>query len=153
MLSMLVIAFLSRSQCLNFMASVTICSDFGALKNKVSHYFHHVPFHLPWSTDGLWWTGRPGMLQFMGSQRVRHDWATELNWMGRDAVIVVFWRLSFKPLSSFTYIKRLFSFSSLSTIRVVSSAYLRLLIFLLQSWLLLVLCPVQYFERCILHIN
>ena len=28
----------------------------------------------------LWWTGRPGMLQFMGSQRVRHEWATELNW-------------------------------------------------------------------------
>ena len=27
-----------------------------------------------------WWTGRPGMLWFMGSQRVRHDWATELNW-------------------------------------------------------------------------
>ena len=27
-----------------------------------------------------WWTGRPGMLQSMGSQRVRHDWATELNW-------------------------------------------------------------------------
>ena len=27
-----------------------------------------------------WWTGRPGMLQFIGSQRVRHDWATELNW-------------------------------------------------------------------------
>ena len=30
---------------------------------------------------GWWWTGRPGMLQFMGSQRVRHDWATELNWL------------------------------------------------------------------------
>ena len=28
----------------------------------------------------LWWTVRPGMLQSMGSQRVRHDWATELNW-------------------------------------------------------------------------
>ena len=28
-----------------------------------------------------WWTGRPGMLWFMGSQRVRHDWATELNWI------------------------------------------------------------------------
>ena len=28
-----------------------------------------------------WWTGRPGMLQFMGSQRIRHDWATELNWV------------------------------------------------------------------------
>ena len=27
-----------------------------------------------------WWTGRPGMLQFMGSKRVRHNWATELNW-------------------------------------------------------------------------
>ena len=26
-----------------------------------------------------WWTGRPGVLRFMGSQRVRHDWATELN--------------------------------------------------------------------------
>ena len=30
-----------------------------------------------------WWTGRPGMLRFMGSQRVGHDWATELNWTGR----------------------------------------------------------------------
>ena len=28
-----------------------------------------------------WWTGKPGMLQSMSSQRVRHDWATELNWM------------------------------------------------------------------------
>ena len=27
-----------------------------------------------------WWTGRPGMLWFMGSQRVGHDWASELNW-------------------------------------------------------------------------
>ena len=27
-----------------------------------------------------WWTGRPAMLQFMGLWRVRHDWATELNW-------------------------------------------------------------------------
>ena len=27
-----------------------------------------------------WWTRRPGVLRFMGSQRVRHDWATELNW-------------------------------------------------------------------------
>ena len=28
-----------------------------------------------------WWTGRPGILQFMGSQRVGHDWVIELNWM------------------------------------------------------------------------
>ena len=27
-----------------------------------------------------WWTGRPGVLRFMGSQRVGHDWMTELNW-------------------------------------------------------------------------
>ena len=34
-----------------------------------------------WVNSGSWWwTGRPGMLQFMGSQRVGHDWATELNW-------------------------------------------------------------------------
>ena len=49
-------------------------------------------------------------------------------------MILVFWMLSFKPtfsLSSFTFIKRLLSSSSLSSIRVVSSAYLRLLIFLL----------------------
>ena len=54
--------------------------------------------------------------------------------MGPDATILVFWMLSFKPtfsLSSFAFIKRLFSSSSLSAIRVVSSAYLRLLIFLL----------------------
>jgi len=51
--------------------------------------------------------------------------------MGPDAILV-FWMLSFKPtfsLSFFTFIKRLFSSSSLSAIRVVSSAYLRLLIF------------------------
>ena len=35
-----------------------------------------------WVNSGSWWwTGRPGMLRFMGSQRVGHDWATELNWM------------------------------------------------------------------------
>ena len=53
--------------------------------------------------------------------------------MGPDAMILVFWMLSFKPafsLSYFTFIKRLFSSSSLSAIMVVSSAYLRLLIFL-----------------------
>ena len=53
--------------------------------------------------------------------------------MGPDAMIFVFWMLSFKPtfsLSTFTFIKRLLSSSSLSAIRVVSSAYLRILIFL-----------------------
>ena len=53
--------------------------------------------------------------------------------MGPDAMILVFWMLRFKPtfsLSSFTFIKSLFSSSLLSAIRVVSPAYLRLLIFL-----------------------
>ena len=36
-----------------------------------------------WVDSRSWcWTGRPGMLRFIGSQRVRHDWATELNWTG-----------------------------------------------------------------------
>ena len=54
--------------------------------------------------------------------------------MGSDTMILVFWNLSFKPtfsLSSFNFINKLFSSSSLSAIRVMSSAYLRLLIFLL----------------------
>ena len=84
------------------MAAVTICSDFGAQKNKVSHCFHRSLVYLPWS-DG---TGC-------------HD--------------LSFWMLSFKPtfpLSSFIFIKRLFSSSLLSAIRVVLCSYLRLLIFL-----------------------
>ena len=48
MLSRLVIAFLPRSKCLDFTAAVTICSDFGAQENKVSHCFHCFPIYLPW---------------------------------------------------------------------------------------------------------
>ena len=84
------------------MAAVTICSDFGAQKNKVSHCFLCFPIYLSWS----------------GGTRC-HD--------------LSFWMLSFKPafsLSSFTFIKRFLSSSPLSAIRVVSSAYLRLLRFL-----------------------
>ena len=87
------------------MAVITIWSDFGAPKNKVIHCFHCIP-------------------------SICHEV------MGPDAMILVFWMLCFKPrfsLSSFTFIKRLFSSSSLSAIRVVSSAYLRLLIFLLAN--------------------
>ena len=32
------------------------------------------------SSENWWWTGKPGLLQSMGSQRVRHGWETELNW-------------------------------------------------------------------------
>jgi len=81
------------------MAEVTICSNFGAPQNKVSHCFHSFPIYLSWS-DGT----RCRDLSFLN--------------------VEVF------SLSSLTFIKRLFSSSSLSAIRVVSSAYLRLLIFL-----------------------
>ena len=106
-----------------------------------------------------WWTGRPGVLWFMGSKRVGDDSATELNWtelMGLDAMILVFWMLSFKPtfsLSSFTSIKKLLSSSSLSAIRVVSSAYRGYWYFSWQSWFQLVLHPAQHFSWCTLHIN
>ena len=52
--------------------------------------------------------------------------------IGLDAMILIFWMLNFKQafsFSSFTFIKRLFSCSSLSAIRVVSYVYLRLFIF------------------------
>ena len=86
------------------MAAVTVFSDFGAQGKEICHSFYSFSIYLPWS-DG---TGY-------------HD-------------LRIFWKLSFKPalsLSSFTLIKRLFSYSWHSAIKMVSSAYLRLLIFLL----------------------
>ena len=102
-LSRFVIGFLPRSKRLNFMTAVTICSDFGAQENKVCHCFHFFPFYLPQSD-------------------------------GARCHNLFFLMLSLKPafsLSSFTFIKRLFSSSLFSAIKVVSSAYLRLLVFLL----------------------
>ena len=41
-----------------------------------------------WVNSGSWWwTGRPGVLRFMGSQRVGRDWATELNWIRYTYII------------------------------------------------------------------
>ena len=84
------------------MAAVTICTDVGAPKIK-------------------------SLTVSIVSSSIWHEV------MGPDAMILVFWMLSFKPtfsLSSLTFTKRLFSSSSLSALRVVSSAYLRILIFL-----------------------
>ena len=45
-----------------------------------------------WVDSGsCWWTGRPGVLRFMGSQRVGHDWATELNWT--DTIYIFRWKI------------------------------------------------------------
>ena len=43
------------------------------------------------NSGSLWRTGRPGVLQFMGSQRVRHDWAAELNWTESYQNRLTFW--------------------------------------------------------------
>ena len=109
-LSRFVIAFLPRSKCLNFMAAVTIYSDFGAQENKISHSFHFSP-HL---------------------FAVRR-WDDAMNlafWM-------LSFKPAFS-FSCFIFIKRLFSSSSLSAITVVSSAYLRLLMclpaILIPAW-------------------
>ena len=82
------------------MAEVTVCSDSDAQENEVCHYFYFSPF-------------------------ICHEV------MGLKAMILDFWMLSYMPafsLSSFTFMKRLFSSSSLSAIRVISSAYLLTLI-------------------------
>ena len=47
----LVITFLPRSKCLNFMAAVTIWSDFGGPQNKICHCFPCFPIYLPWSDE------------------------------------------------------------------------------------------------------
>ena len=45
-----------------------------------------------WVSSGSWrWTGRPGMLQSMGSQRVGHDWVTELTWTAYSKVYMEVW--------------------------------------------------------------
>ena len=90
-----------------------------------------------WVNSGSWWwIGGPGMLWSMGSWRVGHEWATELNWTDRTGCHdLSFLKAELKSafsLFSFTFIKRLFNSSSISSIRVVSSAYLRLLIFVLE---------------------
>ena len=101
MLSSLVITFLPSSKCLLILWLQSTSAVILKPKKIVCHCFHCFPVYLPWSD-------------------------------GTRCHILVFWMLSFKStfsLSSFTFIKRLVS-SSLSAIRVVSSAYLRLLIFL-----------------------
>ena len=103
MLSRLVIAFLPRSKRLliSWLQALSAVI-FGGEENKVCHCFHCFPSIC---------------------QEV----------MVLDALILVFRMLSFKPafsLPSFTFIKRLFSSSLLSAVREMSSAYLRLLLFL-----------------------
>ena len=76
--------------------------------------------------------------------------------MEPDAMILDFLMLSFKPafsLSYFTCVKRLFTSSSLSAIKVVSSTCLSYWYFSLQSWFQLGLHPVWHFSWRTLHIS
>ena len=71
---------------------------------------------------------------------------------GLDAMILVFWMLSFKPTFSLSsFLKRLFSSSSFSAVRVVSSYIWGSWYFSQQSWFQLVLLPAQHFSWCTLH--
>ena len=110
LISRLISWFISRlskeKASFNFMATVTICSDFGAQENKFCHYFYCFPIEKNGRRGGgegddrgwngwmasptqwtwvwincrsWWWTGKPGEMQSMGSQRVGHDWVTEPN--------------------------------------------------------------------------
>ena len=123
MLSRLVIAFLPRSKYFNFMATVTIHSDFGAQENKICHCFPFFPFYLP-----------------LGNGTVCH----ELSFSSVE------FQATFS-ISSFTIIKRLFSSFSLSAIRVVSPTNPRLWHFPWQSWFQLVIHPVWQFTWFTLH--
>ena len=58
----------------------------GTTKDEMAEWHHGLNGHeFEWTSGLWWWTGRPGMLRFMGSQRVGQDWATELNWMGSES--------------------------------------------------------------------
>ena len=51
-----------------------------------------------------WWTGRPGELRFMGSQRVGHDWATKLNWRERvSSYLIILLSIESLKLRKFTF--------------------------------------------------
>ena len=53
----------------------------GTTEDEVAGWHHRLDGHeFGLNSGNWWWTGRPGVLRFMGSQRVGYDWATELNW-------------------------------------------------------------------------
>ena len=124
-LSRFVIAFLPRSERLLISWLQSPFSVILEPKKIVSHCFHCLPIYLLWS-DG---TGC-------------HD-VHFLN--------AAFWAAF--SVSSFTFIKRLFSSSSLSAIRVVSPAYLRVLIFLPAILILACVSSSLAFHMCALHIS
>ena len=107
-------SFLAKTQTSSdSLAAVTICSDFRAQEEEICHYFHLFPFYLPW-----------------GNRAGCHDLS----------FLIFSFKTSFS-LSSFTLIKRS-SVPPLSAMRVVSSTYLKLLIFLLP--ILILICSYKF---------
>ena len=53
----------------------------GTTSNEMVGWHHQLNGRWVWVGSGSWWwTGRPGLLQSIGSQRVGHDWENELKW-------------------------------------------------------------------------
>jgi len=67
----------------------------GTTEDEMAGWHHRLDRReFEWTPGGSWWwTGRAGVLQFIGSQRVRHDWVTELNWTER-LLISFYWVFS-----------------------------------------------------------
>ena len=125
MLSRLVIAFLPKNKCLLISWLQSPSAVILELKKIVSHCFHCFLKYLLWS-DGT----RCHDIRFLNAE--------------------------FKPalsLSYFTFVKMLFSSSSVSAIRVLSSAWLRLLLFLLAILIPAYVSSARHFIWCTLHIS
>ena len=60
------------------------------------------------NSGSWWWTGRPGVLRFMGSQRVGHEWATDLKWTDSCFIILCLFLLHSKVNQLYIYIHPLF---------------------------------------------
>ena len=61
----------------------------GMTENEMAGWHHRLDRH-EFKLWSWWWTGRPGVLQYMGSQRVGHNWVTELNWTESFALYLEF---------------------------------------------------------------
>ena len=70
-------------------------------EDKMAGWHHWLDGHEVWAIfRSCWWMEKPGVLQSMGSQRVRHNWATELNW--KETIFS-----SLKPYSFYFYVVHL----------------------------------------------
>ena len=60
----------------------------GMTEDEMAGWHHWTQWTWVWVNSGSWWwTGRPGVLQSTGSQRVGHDWVTELNWCTGNVLV------------------------------------------------------------------